>query len=254
MEQFEHLEGWDLLVESRQYRSGGIGSMNLRNISDFAFLDLIALYILSNEYETAPVSAAYANRTMLYKNFDTARLNGTDLYVSLNILNDADSVFSKKIQKNAEADSILRSKIDIKLPVLKRYFDLLSDSKMTQPDAEMLLLRLEKLLDITDSKLRSIRRLAQDWPSLSNTQRSLVLDRMLQYYRRFAKRSEIAVFLDDLSKSKGYEISAPLNAEMKKLGQKSPIISAAAAILGPALGLRGGYEMGYRLFGPKRDK
>ena len=86
---------------------------------------------------------------------------------------------------------------------MKRYLDLLADGNLRKEDAAVLLLRLEKQLNITDSKLKSIRRLAQDWPAINDMQRELVVTRMLQYYRKFAKRSEMAVFLEDLGKTKG---------------------------------------------------
>jgi len=253
MEQFENLESWDLLIESRQYRSGsGLKGMNLRNVSDFAFLDLLSLFILNNEYESAPIASRYADKTMSFRNFSKARLSGTDLYVSLNILSDPVSVFSSRIGQNPEADAILRSKQKLHLPTVKRYLDLLADSKITSSDAAVLLLRLEKQLNITDSKLKSIRRLVQDWPALNQMQRSLVVDKMLQYYHKFAKRSELAVFLEDLGKSKGYEIRGPIDAELKNLGynEKPSLLKALA----PLAGLYGGYKLGYHMFGPKEDK
>lgn len=256
MEQFEDLKSWDLLVESRQYRSlSDVKRLNLRNVADFAFLDLLNLFILSNEYETASISVRYADKTMSFRNFAKARLSGTDLYTSLNILSDSTSLFSSKIQQNAEADAVLRNKLSVNLPTVKRYLDLLADSKITPSDAAVLLLRLEKQLNITDSKLKSIRRLVQEWPSLTQMQRSLVVERMLQYYRKFAKRSELAVFLEDLGKSKGYEIRGPIDAELVNLGygekHKKPGLLSALA---PIAGLYAGYKLGYHMFGPEKDK
>ena len=253
MEDFEHLSGWDLLVESRQYRSNTTG-LNLRNVSDFAFLDLISLFILQNEYETAPVSKNYADKTIGYRNFLRPRLAGTDLYTSLNILSNPDSVFSKKIHQNPEADALLRSKLKVHTPTVKRYLDLLADGSLRKEDAAVLLLRLEKQLNITDSKLKSIRRLAQDWPAINDMQRELVVTRMLQYYRKFAKRSEMAVFLEDLGKTKGYKLNAPVDAELANLGygqKPEPGKTGWLSALAPAAGLIAGYKLGYALTGPK---
>ena len=253
MEEFEHLSGWDLLVESRQYRSNTAG-LNLRNVSDFAFLDLISLFILQNEYETAPVSKNYADKTIGYRNFLRPRLAGTDLYTSLNILSNPDSVFSKKIRQNPEADALLRAKLKVHTPTVKRYLDLLADGNLRKEDAAVLLLRLEKQLNITDSKLKSIRRLAQDWPAINDMQRELVVTRMLQYYRKFAKRSEMAVFLEDLGKTKGYKLNAPVDAELANLGygeKPEPGKKGWLSALAPAAGLIAGYKLGYALTGPK---
>jgi hypothetical protein len=254
MEQFDDLSAWDLMIESRQYRNlAGIRSLNLRSVSDFAFLDLLTLFVLHNEYETAPISARYADKTISFRNFAKARLSGTDLYVSLNILSDPASVFAKRISQNPEADAILRSKVSVNLPTVKRYLELLADGDLTSTDAGVLLLRLEKQLNITDSKLRSLRRLIQDWQGLNTMQRSLAVTRMLQFYKRFAKRSELSVFLEDLGKTKGYELRGPIDAELANLGlgtSKPGFISSVA----PAAALFGGYHLGKRLFGPKEDK
>lgn len=253
MDKFEDRSAWDLMVESRQYRtSGGIASLDLRKVADFAFLDMLSLFILQNEYETAPVSARYADKTISYRNFSRARLSGTDLYVSLNILTDPTSLFSTKITQNPEADTILRSKLKLHLPTIKRYLELLADAKITSPDAATLLLRMEKQLNITDSKLRSIRRLVQEWPALTDMQRSLVVTRMLQYYRHFAKRSELSVFIEDLGKTKGWELRGPIDAELADLGYTAS--KTGIGNIAPALGLLGGYKLGYSMFGPKKDK
>lgn len=256
MEQFEDLESWELLVESRQYRVPSmVKRLDLRNVADFAFLDLISLFILSNEYQSAPIAARYADKTISYRNFSKARLAGTDLYVSMNILSDPSSIFSQRIAQNPEADAILRSKIKLNLPTMKRYLDLLADGKMSGADASSLLLRIEKQLNITDSKLKSIRRLAQDWQGLTSMQRELVVTRMLQYYKKFARRSEMLEFLEDLGKSKGYEMRGPIDAELANLGLGEPSASKQlASALVPIGGLYLGYQLGKRLFSPKDDK
>jgi hypothetical protein len=258
MEDFEHLQGWELLVESRQYRSAGSTStLNLRNVADFAFLDLISLFILNNEYETAPVSKKYADKTIGFRSFARARLSGTDLYTSLNILTNPDSIFSKKIHQNPEMDLALRDKLKVNNQALKRYLDLLADGKISREDAAVLLLRFEKQFNITDSKLKSIRRLAQDWSGLTDMQKELVLTRMLQYYKRFAKRSELAVFIEDLGLGKGYKLNpnAPVDAELANLGYgEKPAGKSWLKTLAPVAAGFAGYKLGRHLFGPGRDK
>jgi hypothetical protein len=256
MEQFKDLEAWDLMVESRQYRNiANVRSMNLRNIADFAFLDLLSLFVLNNEYETAPVAARYSDKTISFRNFSKARLSGTDLYVSMNILSDPTSLFSGKISQNPDADALLRSKLKINLPTVKRYLDLLADGKMTAADASTLLLRLEKQLNITDSKLKSLRRLVQDWQGLNSMQRSLVVSKMLQYYKKFAKRSELMVFLEDMGKSKGYELHGPIDAELANLGLgQSTALQHAMGAAAPIAAFFAGSKLAKMLFSPDKDK
>lgn len=235
-ENFDHLNGWDLLVESRQYRGSGGRNLNLRQVADFAFLDMIALYILSNEYETASVAKNYADKTISFRNFNRPRLSGTDLYVSMNILSNQDSEFSKKIKQNPDADAILRGKLKIHMPTMQRYLDLLADNKMSRSDAQTLLLRIEKQLNITDSKLKSIRRLAQDWDSINNGQRELVVTKMLQFYKKNTKRSELGTFLNDLGKTKGYKLAGGEDAEMS-------LLSAGLKALAPVAAAKATYEL-----------
>jgi len=254
-EEFDQLEGWDLMIESRQYRNiAAVHKMNLRNVGDFAFLDLIALYILHNEYETASVARTYADKTMSYRNFNKARLSGTDLYVSLNILSSPGSPFASKIHQNPEADNIMRGKLKFHTPTIKRYLDLLADNKISTDDASTLFLRMEKQFNITDSKLKSIRRLAQDWPALTTMQRELVVTRMLQYYHRYARQSEMAVFLEDLGKTKGYKLNvhSEPDAELTNLGygDKHGLVKN---VLAPLAAGYAGYKL-MRLFGPGKDK
>ena len=251
---FEHLEAWELMVESRQYRnSAGVRRLNLRYVADFAFLDLMAVYILYNEYETAPVARRYADKTMSYRSFNKPRLSGTDLYVSLNILSEINSPFGKKISQNPEADSMLRAKLKINLPTIKRYLDLIADSKIGPADAATLLFRMEKQFAIEDSKLKSIRRLVQEWPHLTTMQRELVVTRMLQYYRRIARQSEMSVFLEDLGKNKGYKLAGPVDAELSNLGYGEKGPSLLKSLL-PLAAVYGGYKLGQHLFGNKEDK
>jgi hypothetical protein len=179
------------------------------------------------------------------------RLSGTDLYVSLNILADPKGYFGQSINQHPSEDEILSSKIRFNLPTIKRYLELLSDSSLRRDDAAVLLLRLEKQLVITDSKLKSMRRLAQDWEALDSMQKQLLVTRMLQFYKRIAKRSELAVFLEDMGKTKGYILSGGVDAELTYLGYKSAFDSAVAGVL-PAAGLIAGYKAGYALTGPKK--
>lgn len=259
MDQFENREACDLMIESRQYRNpAAVKKLNLRTVANFAFIDLMSLYILYSEYESAAVAARYADKTVAFRNFSKARLNGTDLYVSMNILSDPTSRFSNGIAQNPEIDAILRSKIKVNLPTVKRYLDLIADNKIASADVSQLLLKIEKQLNITDSQLKSMRRLVQDWSNLTQMQRSLVITRILQFYHKYTKRSELMVFLEDLGKSKGYELRGPIDAELMNLGAALGPGGTALKVLGPLAaaytGIFGGYNLGRSLVGPKEDK
>lgn len=243
---------WEIMVESRQYRAGGGRGLTLRQVANFAFLDLMTLYILHNEYEMAPVASNYSGKTIGYRNFLRPRLSGTDLYVSLNILANPDSVFARSIKQNPEADALLRSKLNVHLPTVKRYLELLEQGTITSRDTAQLLLRLEKQLNITDSQFKSMRRLVQDWNGLNQMQREILVTRMLQQYKKFAKRSELSVFLDDLGKMKGYEMRGPIDAELQNLAA-TPLGRVLTAVA-PAAFLVGAYKLGHSLTAPPKNE
>jgi hypothetical protein len=119
-----------------------------------------------------------------------------------------------------------------------------------------LFLRLEKQLNITDSKLRAMRRLTQDWPSLTQMQREILVTRMLQFYRKNARRSELMVFLEDLGKTKGYELRGPIDAELQNLGYGAKdLVKAALPLAGLWASTVGAYKFGKSLVSPvEKDK
>jgi hypothetical protein len=88
-------------------------------------------------------------------------------------------------------------------------------------------------------------------------QRELATTKMLQYYKKFAKRSEMSVFLNDLAKGKGYEMRGGIDAELSNLGytgrdstdkhdKHGPSWSKIASDLMPAAGFYAGYKLGKR--------
>jgi hypothetical protein len=82
---------------------------------------------------------------------------------------------------------------------------------------------------------------------------------MLQYYKKFAKRSEMSVFLSDLAKGKGYEMRGGIDAELANLGYTGHSAkdkddhdhhgnswSKIASDLMPAAGFYAGYKLAKR--------
>jgi hypothetical protein len=243
----DQFEQHDLLIESRQYRTPtGRKALNLRTVADFAFVDLITLFILGQEYEMAPVSTNYAAKTLAYTNFNKTRLSGTDLYTSLNILFDPEGYFSKNIAQNEANDALLRAKLRLHLPTFKRYLELIESNSMSPADAAQLMLRIEKQLGINDTILKSIRRLAQDYPALNLGQRKLLITKLLQFYKRRAKRSELGVFLDDMGRSKNYVIRGAIDSDLSNLGYQSAFGAAAKAAI-PLVGMVAGIKAGQAL-------
>ena len=89
------------LMESKMFRSRAkVEGSNAREMADFAMMNVLALYILSNEYDYAVVAQDYAKRTIMYGNFNTFRQGGTDLNIALTAVKNgmSDSGAKNKLQ------------------------------------------------------------------------------------------------------------------------------------------------------------
>jgi len=219
--------------ESRMFRSKNrVEGTSNRAMADLAFLNMITLYILANEYDYAPFAKNYAAKTIMYQNFNNFRSNATDLYMALYSIKNGASTAREK-------DQLQQSKLNLPEQKIKQF---LTQLKFGRPVVapQNFFLNLERGLDIQNSNYRSIRRLAQDWPKLNKMQKQLVITRMLQYYRTNALRSELYSVIRDIARSQGLEIKNAHNAEKPKV-QGSDTLSRIATM---AAGAYGGFQLG----------
>jgi len=229
------------LNESREYRtSQQVANHTAREIADHAFVDLMVLWILYNEYKFSVVAIKYAQRTMMYSNFKSYRQNGTDLYMTLHLLQ----------SKNADAltasrsDNAFLGKINFPEQKIKAFMNGMKMNGLSSSVARMTLQDCERKFNITTSGYRSVRRLAQDWPKLSETQRALVVTRLLQFYRTHARRSELFGFLKDLARTRKLEIRNANNAEKPRSITAKTAAAAAAMGAGAYAGYAAGNALG----------
>jgi hypothetical protein len=89
-------------------------------------------------------------------------------------------------------------------------------------------------------------------------QRNIAATRMLQYYRKFAKRSEIATFLQDMAHNKGYEMRGGVDAELANLGYDPNAVGEPASAtqqfvqaMAPVGAFYAGSALANALFKPK---
>lgn len=223
--------------ESTQYRSkSAIKKTNAREVCDFAFMDLLALWILYNEFEYAPDAIRYAERTAAFNRFDNYRQMGTDLYLNLHII-----AQKRTDLLGTDADATLLDRIQLDVPMTVRYLRNISRNSLSQSMARMSLQRLENSLMITNSNYRSVRRLVQNWPNLQTAQKRTALTRMIFFYRTNARRSEMYGLINALAKSQGLEDRSAENPEMSWKAKAAAGGAAAAA------GFAGGYHLGKSL-------
>lgn len=196
-----NLEFVNDLNESSQYRTRfSLKSKNAREIADHCFMDLISLWILYNEYEYAPMAIEYARKTSIYGNFNLYRQSGTDLYITSHIM----TTENADLIENSEADKVFFEKLNVNGLRLFQFIKKISKNDLRVSFARQFLQEIERTLYIDNGNYRSIRRMSQNWGYLSEKQKSLVISKILQFYRSNASRSELYNIMLDLSKEKGY--------------------------------------------------
>lgn len=225
------------LTESNQYRHLSVlEKTDAKTLANHAFIDIISLWILYNEFDYAPAAISYAQKTLRHSTFIRYQQASTDLYLVVYEL------ISRKKKDNLpnKKDSIFLDRIDIDETKIKRFLRMIYANEAKDYHAKQFLLELEKALNISESNYRSIRRLSQTWGLLDNTQKSLILTRIIQFYKSHAPRSELYFLISKLSKHNGWVISDASDAEQKK--SRSISASTKLAVIGGVAGL--GYHAG----------
>jgi hypothetical protein len=229
------------LNESTQYRTRqAFKKSSAREIADHAFMDTLALWILYNEYNYAPVARRYASRTSALGGFNRYSQLGTDLYQTYSILQRQD----KDILGGRPADSTLLNRIKFPDTQARKFLKGIAGNRANENEVRQFLQLLERRLMIDNSNYKSVRRLVQQWPNLNDSQRSLVVTRMLQFYRAHANRSELYSILGQLAKNKSYKIDDAENAEAPK---RRTMRNVAVAVGAAGAGVAAGRAIGKRL-------
>jgi hypothetical protein len=224
-------------TESSQYRSKhAFKKVDARQVCDHAFLDMIGLWILYNEFEFAPTARDYAERTVTFNKFSNFRQTSTDLYLNLHVITE-----NRTDLLGSAADTTLLSRVQLDVNGMVRYLRGISRNNINQSLVRQTLQRMEQALHIDNSNYRSVRRLAQSWPTLSTSQKRTVLTRLSFFYRINAPRSEMFRHIITLAKSKNLIDPSATNPEMTKK-QKAAVLGTAAAA-----GFAGGYQLGKSL-------
>ena len=225
------------LNESAQYRSKSAFSQSTaRSVCDHAFMDMIAIWILFNESEFAPTASAYAGRTVTFNRFNQYRQMGTDLYLNLHVITE-----KRTDLVGSDADAQLLDRVQLDVNSIVRYLRGAANNSMNPSLVRQTLQRMEHALHIDNSNYRSVRRLAQSWPTLSTNQKRTVLTRMLFFYQINARRSEMFGIIKTLIKSHNLGASSATNPEISTAVKVAAGVAAATA--GFAIGRRLGKNL-----------
>jgi hypothetical protein len=203
--------------ESKMFRNAHLNQLTLRDTVDSVFLNMLTLYMLSKEFETAPFAKDYAGRTLAFGNFTAPRISGTDLYQGLHILLNPAGPAGQQLKAQPQ-NLVLAKQLRVNAKLVKQFLSGIENGTLDRVTAIRIMYRLEGQMGIDVSNYKSLRRLITDWENLSTQQRELCATRLLQYYRLRGKRSELLPVLDVLTRNKGYEITGVANAELAALG------------------------------------
>ena len=124
------------LTESRMYRSKqNIKNYSARQVCDHAFMDMIAIWILYNEFEFANTAIYYANKTAAYGGFKNFRQSSTDLYLSLHIISE-----KRTDLLDSAADETLLERVNLNEREIIRYLRLATQNNLRESAARQTLL------------------------------------------------------------------------------------------------------------------
>ena len=223
MEENKKLQLINTLTESRLFRNKKIASdVNVDDAAELVFAYMIMLNIFNKDYDFAPLASEYAGRTIAFNNFDTFRTSGTDLYIALNRLMGKDQSYDN------EKDKVAIQRVKLPIADVKRYLNHIAANKTDAGFEQAMLLRFQRNLNVQDSMLKSMRRLAGDWDNLNHRQKSLVVTRLQQYTRQKAMRSELLKPLQVMQKRGNYVVDD--SSDKKKSIWSNPIVKAGAAV------------------------
>lgn len=203
-------------------------SQSVRDAADLVFANLLLLTIFNNDAKFSELSVGYADQTSIYSNFNSHKMNSTDLYSSLNRLLGNDQSYEGKDEEE-------KSRINLKHLDIKRYLQHIAKAVSDKAFEAQFLLKFQRDLNIQDSKLRSLRRMAADWEDLSDDQKSVTIAKLEQYMRNSFRKADLTAAVSAFKKEGGYK---------DKKGMSGLAKAAAGAAAGYGL---------YRLGKAKRD-
>ena len=229
------------LSESRLFRTKKMANdVNINDAADIVFVHFLILNIFNKDYDFAPLAGDIASRTMVYRNFDYFRTNGTDMYMALNRLMGKDNDIG-----DDEKDDIAKGRLSLQKADILRFLLHYSNNRSDTSFEQRYLLRYQKNLNVQDGMLKSVRRLVGDWDNLSQNQKALVVTRLVQWMRRKARLAEIMPALLKLQKRGNYVVDD--SGDKKKKMWNKPIVKAAAGLGAIAAAGAAGRALGKRM-------
>ena len=192
----------DLLTEARMFKSRhSVSQYSAREMADLIFAHAIALQVMNREFKYTSVAKSYAMRTSSYRNFDYFRSNGTDLYVMLHALYGKGSIIQFADERNSK---ILTDRLKGDTMPFRDFLNHIASSNANTNAEQRMLMRMQGALYISNSKLRSMKRLAGDWENLKTREKRTLVSSLLTYFRTNASKSSLTTYIQKLARERDF--------------------------------------------------
>ena len=213
------------LCESRIFRSKhDIGKFSDKQKTELYYSILLATIALALDKKTHHWARGYASSAAAFSNFDFFRVSANDLYVLTYILQNELKVISRSQQQQ-----------------ILRLYRGLGKGNVDKSFVQQMLLRMERSLHITDTKLRNVRRTITNWGDSSEVARKTAITQLQRFIRVRAKLAEVLPYLGTLTKGEAGHYG-------KDSALKTVAKLAGAGLAGLALGLRHDPNKRYSVF------
>ena len=224
----------DLMTEARMFRSRHkLSDYSARDMADNAFAHMIALQVMNREFKYSNIASTYASRTASYGNFDYFRSNGTDLYAMIHSLFGKGSITKFNDEKNSE---ILLKRMRPNVTLLKQFFKHIESSGANADQEKRMLMQLQSMFFVSDSKLRSMKRLAGDYENLKTREKRTLISSLLTYFRTNCPKSSLTAYIQKLARERDF-----VDGEKVK---PSKAMAVGAALAGAYIGYKLGRGKG----------
>lgn len=195
------------LCESRVFRTRqAMSRYSPEQAREFFYAYLVAAVALSQEPRTESWAASYFSRTAAFGNFDMFRASGTDLYVLAHMVN------------ASKPGDLTNQRLVANMRMIAQ-----GRANLTQ--IQSLLLRLERALGVSDTRVKNIRRLLTTWRGMPRSTRNTNLQILRRTILGYSRMSEILPVLDQATGRAG------------SIGKTAAVLGAAG-LGGLLLGLR----------------
>lgn len=201
------------LCESKIFRNkADLTKYTKRQKQDLYYAVLLSTIVLALDNKTTQFARQYASAAAAFANFDFFRVSANDLYVLTYIAQNELHALPPKMQ------------------VLRLYKGL-GRGNLDRSFLQQFLLRLERSLFITDTRLRNARRAIVNWGQTSQPVRKQTITQLWRFIHVRAKLAEVLPYLKVL-----------LGKKAGGFGKGSALKDIAAAAAGGLAGLALGYK------------